>query len=299
MNDRFPPVSRAGDTTPPNGSELDGMGPAEAVIYLAEQLKELREKVIHLAFQIGGAAIHADRGANIAENVRKELRQLVAAVDEIAAAVFQLQPLHGSVEGVSKHVVSLLGDTQAIYVRLASVERAAASAAFTAGKAWQGISDLRVENANTGKAIFELMGKYSTSQEEIRSLKERVSLAERRAEEASEQTEKADEWIENTGKRHAEDLHRRASWGEEMLEAQLRVEVAKKQAEARRLADEAAARHAEDALRLKREADEAEERRAEAQSRRERRNKVVAVVATIATAGAGTIWLMVQQSCGG
>jgi predicted nucleic acid-binding Zn-ribbon protein len=299
MNDRFPPAQRQGDTTPPNGSELDGMGPAEAVIYLAEQLKELREKVIHLAFQIGGAAIHADRGANIAENVREELRQLVAAVDDISVAVLQLQPLHGSVASANGHIVQLLGDTQAIYVRLASVERASASAAFTAGKAWQGISDLRVESANTGKAVFELMQKYSGSQDEIRDLKARVSMAERRAEAASEQAEEADEWIENTGKRHAEDMHRRASWGEEMLEAQIRVEVAKKQAEARKLADEAARQQAEDEQRRKQAAADAEELRAEKQAKRERRNKAVAVVATVVTAGAGTIWLMVQQNCGG
>lgn len=286
-------------TTPPTGSEFDDMGPKEAVIYMAEQLKALVERVIYVEVAVGGAAAHADRGANIAENTREELRLLVAAVDNISAAVFQLQPLPAQVADVNRHVVKLLGDVQAIYVRLASVERAAASAAFTAGKAWQGISELRVENANTGKAIFELMASYKTSQSEVASLKERVALAERRAEEASEQGEEADEWIANTGKQLLSAQARRASWGEEMLEEQLRLEQAKRRAEAKlaEAAAEAEAKRMRD--RAEQEAKDAEERRAEQASKREHRNKIIGGAVLFLTAGAGTIWAIAAQNCGG
>lgn len=74
--------------TPRSGIDLTmlrDLSPSEAVVYLAEQIRETRETIARLDSTIARAATHADRGERSADAAREEARAAVTAAQTTRA----------------------------------------------------------------------------------------------------------------------------------------------------------------------------------------------------------------------
>lgn len=96
-------------------AEIRALGPESGLVYLAEQVGELREVLARLESVVGTAASHSDRAATVASNVMDDVSALIAKantlekyLDDVIEAVFVLQPLPERMRDVYR----LLVDTQ-------------------------------------------------------------------------------------------------------------------------------------------------------------------------------------------